>query len=132
MIICKLLSLREIARTSLVCRRWEKLWIDTIAVTPRLEFYAGESLEKKAWFRRTSEAGTREYVNWVNHLVKLHQAPNLEEFTIVYPLNSNILMKSIGGLNLLSKKESKSSSWIFVLVLVLPEDGLRVLFLIHH
>lgn len=85
-IMCKL-SLNEIASTRAVSRRWKKLWISTIQVMPKLEFYGVGNLKLK-WCCETNDGERDEYVNWVNKVMNFRSLPILEELKISYNLTS--------------------------------------------
>lgn len=73
-IMC-LLSMEEAVGTRMICRRWEKLWMNTVRFTHRLDFHFSRCDE--------GEKTTSSIVNWVNQVMKLHDhGQTLEDLTI--------------------------------------------------
>lgn len=80
--ILSLLSMEEAGRTRVLCRRWEKLWMNTFRFTPSLDLYFRNGFGRKT---------TSTIVNWVNQVVKLHdEGQTVEDLTVqAYNLNSS-------------------------------------------
>ncbi|KAH7512548.1 hypothetical protein FEM48_Zijuj12G0102100 [Ziziphus jujuba var. spinosa] len=73
-IMC-LLSMEEAVGTRMICRRWEKLWMNTVRFTHRLDFHFSRCDE--------GEKTTSSIVNWVNQVMKLDDhGQTLEDLTI--------------------------------------------------
>ncbi|KAF3436054.1 hypothetical protein FNV43_RR23146 [Rhamnella rubrinervis] len=105
-ILCKL-SVEEAARTSVVSRRWNKLWKKAIVVTPSLKFPCFQINRVIAMRSVMSDNKMHEYVNRVNQVLKLHTPPALDEFTVAYPLHSKYSQGMNKWVEFAAKKQVK-------------------------
>lgn len=82
------LTLREAARTSILSRRWVKLW----TFISRLNFDASEKLGELKYFSSRDlqclDWERRRYEKWVNKVLKSHRAPTIDEFRICFDLTT--------------------------------------------
>ncbi|XP_038701012.1 F-box/LRR-repeat protein At3g58900-like isoform X2 [Tripterygium wilfordii] len=78
------LTMREAARTSVVARRWLKVW----TFCPSLNFAASETfLSSYREARRVYEEEKQEYVNWVNCVLEAYQGSIIDDFHIHFDLD---------------------------------------------
>lgn len=75
-VITSKLTLKEIAIASAVSRK--KMWEDTLAVTQRLVF---------EHVNIGDAAALGDYLRWVEQVMRLHNAPTLDELTLSFPLH---------------------------------------------
>nr|XP_048324696.1 F-box protein At1g80960-like [Ziziphus jujuba var. spinosa] len=80
--IMSCLPTKQAARTSVVCQRWHKIWKITISIQPRLIFNLDKgwssALRKKS-LRDAAKDLAKKRINEVNAVLKLHEAPTLDE-----------------------------------------------------
>ncbi|KAL8526786.1 hypothetical protein ACS0TY_015848 [Phlomoides rotata] len=69
------LSLREAARTSVLSSRWTNLWRHSSCLN-----FDGDEL---------CNDERREYIDWVNSVLRSHKAPRLDEFRICFDLDES-------------------------------------------
>ncbi|KAL7133677.1 hypothetical protein ABFS83_12G157700 [Erythranthe nasuta] len=82
-VILSLLSVKEAARTSILCSRWINLWKHT----PSLDFDAEEAMCKLARERKLEKEEGLKYIEWVNSVLQSHKAVTLKEFRICFDLS---------------------------------------------
>jgi hypothetical protein len=88
--ILSLITMKEAGRTSVLSRRWQKLW----TFVPNLNFDAQERLNYdylvdhrgKRRLERLYRIERTKYVKWVNGVVKLHRAPVIDQFRVSFDL----------------------------------------------
>ena len=87
--ILSLITMKEAGRTSVLSRRWKKLW----TFVPNLNFDAEERLNylvdhrDKRGLERLYRIETTKYVKWVNEVVKLHRVPTIDQFRVSFDLD---------------------------------------------
>ncbi|XP_060668139.1 F-box/LRR-repeat protein At3g03360 [Ziziphus jujuba] len=84
--IMRCLPTKQAARTSVVCQRWHKIWKITISIQPRLIFNLDKgwssALRKKS-LRDAAKDLAKKRINEVNAVLKLHEAPTLDEYSLI-------------------------------------------------
>ncbi|KAH7543182.1 hypothetical protein FEM48_Zijuj02G0156100 [Ziziphus jujuba var. spinosa] len=84
--IMSCLPTKQAARTSVVCQRWHKIWKITISIQPRLIFNLDKgwssALRKKS-LRDAAKDLAKKRINEVNAVLKLHEAPTLDEYSLI-------------------------------------------------
>nr|XP_011458548.1 PREDICTED: F-box/FBD/LRR-repeat protein At5g22700-like isoform X1 [Fragaria vesca subsp. vesca] len=88
--IVSLLSLKEAAATSVLSRRWEKVWKHTTNLNfEDLDLSVGDNCRCfKALEQNLRDEKSRNYVNWVDRVLVQHEGHNIERFRAFFFLNS--------------------------------------------
>ncbi|XP_038711044.1 F-box/LRR-repeat protein At3g58900-like isoform X2 [Tripterygium wilfordii] len=83
--ILSLLTMKEAARTSVLARRWLKVW----TFCPSLNFAASHTfLSIYREVRMASEEEKQGYVNWVNHVLDAYQGSTIDDFQVHFDLDT--------------------------------------------
>jgi hypothetical protein len=87
--ILSLITMKEAGRTSVLSRRWQKLW----TFVPNLNFDGQERLyyledhRCEKGLERLYRIERTKYVMWVNGVLKLHRAPTIDQFRVSFDLD---------------------------------------------
>ncbi|XP_062169713.1 F-box/FBD/LRR-repeat protein At5g53840-like [Alnus glutinosa] len=89
--ILSLITMKEAGRTSVLSRRWQKLW----TFVPNLNFDGQERLYYledhigARGFRRLHRIARTNYVKWVNRVLELHRTPAIDQFRVFFDLTED-------------------------------------------
>uniref|UniRef100_A0A5B7CDI6 Putative ubiquitin-protein ligase n=1 Tax=Davidia involucrata TaxID=16924 RepID=A0A5B7CDI6_DAVIN len=85
--ILSLLTMKEVARTSVLSHRWKNLWTFT---TGSLDFDCSELVFELTVMesREFLEGVKPKFVGWVNQVLELHQGPTVDEFKVGFDLDT--------------------------------------------
>ncbi|XP_059657289.1 F-box/LRR-repeat protein At2g42730-like [Cornus florida] len=83
--IVSLLGIREAARTCVLSKRWENVWLFSYNMV--LNFDALETIFDLESRRKVMEVERCRYISWVNKVLDLHRGSTMDEFRVSFCLN---------------------------------------------
>ncbi|XP_050375467.1 putative F-box/LRR-repeat protein At3g18150 [Argentina anserina] len=87
--IVSFLSLKEAAATSILSKRWQHLWKNTMSLNFQdVDFSVGDSFHRfQALEQKLIDQKSCEYVKWVDRVLEQHEGHNIERFRAYFFLN---------------------------------------------
>ncbi|KAI3435307.1 F-box domain-containing protein [Psidium guajava] len=83
--ILSLMTFNEAVRTSVLSRRWKKLWTYT---TGSLDFEDSKAEHDISHNTKSLRAGRFKFIGWVNRMLSLHQGSSIRELRVRFDLNN--------------------------------------------
>ncbi|XP_030542233.1 F-box protein At5g03100-like isoform X2 [Rhodamnia argentea] len=83
--ILSLMTFKEAVRTSVLSRRWKKLWSYT---TGSLDFEDSKAEQDISHNTKSLGAGRFKFIGWVNRMLNSHQGSRIREFRVRFDLNN--------------------------------------------
>ncbi|XP_028068757.1 F-box/FBD/LRR-repeat protein At5g22700-like isoform X3 [Camellia sinensis] len=103
------LEIEQAARTSALARRWRYLWTFTSSLIFKFCDWRIVDHEDKLFGLKC-----RQFVDWVNHILKFHRGMIIDEFSIQFCLDDNIFKSDIDGwINFAFRKRVKRLKFNF-------------------
>ncbi|KAF8005872.1 hypothetical protein BT93_K0219 [Corymbia citriodora subsp. variegata] len=83
--ILSLMTLKEAVRTSVLSRRWKKLWSYTVG---SLDFEDSKTKHDILHKRKSLRVERFKFIGWVNRMLDSHQGSSIRELRVCYDLNN--------------------------------------------
>ncbi|KAH7846725.1 hypothetical protein Vadar_017407 [Vaccinium darrowii] len=101
-IILSALSMREVAQTSILSRRWRYLWTFFAGI---FDFDGSETLFRFKWNEKSLKLERMRFVSWVNQVLRSHQGPSVDELKVCFDLDNHYKAAIDGWIEFAMRKE---------------------------
>ena len=106
--ILSFMTLKEAVRTSVLSHRWKQLWP---FFTGSLDFDDPDTFWAIADRKKKMKGERRKFVKRVNHVLKLHQGSNIDQFRVCFEFDNHHKHPLMDGLTLQSQSELRGLNW---------------------
>lgn len=101
-IILSGLSMREVARTSVLSRRWRYLWTFFAGI---FDFDGSDTLIRFKWNEKSLKFERIRFIRWVNQVLRSHQGPSVDELKVCFDLDNHYKPAIDGWIEFAMRKE---------------------------